>query len=229
MAFMFLIFYFPFCLLVHCWLYLLVIQKNSSDVDYDMIIASTSRGTFCSVTPLASCPKIKIFIPPDPWEDNHDADFASIDFSLSPDAPSSCNSEVCLHFSPSQLDPFRFLSISCYLSHISLLSLFPSTLSPLVFQINHLPFLLLSAGSAGITAAAKCRSVLPAADAAAADQQRPAAEPGGCATGKGACTFLPTLPTCLRFSVTSILRMLAIIVVWDTLSSQLLISVDWII
>jgi len=38
-------------------------------------------------------------------------------------------------------------------------------------------------GSAGITEAAQCSSVFPAADAAAADQQRATPQPGCCATG----------------------------------------------
>lgn len=38
-------------------------------------------------------------------------------------------------------------------------------------------------GTAGITEAAQCSSVLPAADAAAADQQCSTPQPGRCATG----------------------------------------------
>lgn len=176
---------------------------------------------FCSVTLLASCPKIKVLIPPLTPEKTIMMQTLLVLTSLSPLMLLPVLILV-FAFIFLLLNLIHFLSVSLSrvsFSHVSLLSLFPSTLSHLVFQINPLPFLLLSAGSAGITAAAKCRSVLPAADAAAADQQRPAAEPGSCATGKGACTFFLTLPTCLRFSVTSILRMLAVIVVWDTLSS----------
>lgn len=65
--------------------------------------------------------------------------------------------------------------------------------SCLVFQIGPLLFRLLPSGSPGVAAAAERSSVLPAADAAAADQQRSVAEPGCCATGKGVCTFFLTL------------------------------------
>ena len=49
------------------------------------------------------------------------------------------------------------------------------------------PLVLPPPGPAGVTEAAECSAVLPAADAATADQQRPAAEPGSRATGKGVC------------------------------------------
>lgn len=64
----------------------------------------------------------------------------------------------------------------------------PNAVPPSVFIFAHL---LLPPGPAGVTEAAQCRSVLPAADAAAADQQRStAAEPGSCATGKGVCKLI---------------------------------------
>lgn len=64
----------------------------------------------------------------------------------------------------------------------------------LLHQTGPLLFLSLPSGSPGVAAAAQRSSVLPAADAAAADQQRSAAEPGRCATGKGASTvFFLTL------------------------------------
>lgn len=67
------------------------------------------------------------------------------------------------------------------------LLLLQNAVPPSVFIFGRL---LLPPGPAGVTEAAQCRSVLPAADAAAADQQRStAAEPGSCATGKGVCKF----------------------------------------
>lgn len=60
------------------------------------------------------------------------------------------------------------------------------TSSPLLYPpaMAHLCPLHLRPGAAGVTAAAQCGAVLPAADAAAADQQRAVPEPGSRAAGK---------------------------------------------
>lgn len=86
---------------------------------------------------------------------------------------------------PSCSTPFHFLSPFSFNFFLQMLCPFSFIFTPL----------LLPPGPAGITKAAKCRSVLPAADAAAADQQCcPAAEPGCCATGKGVCKFIFKFP-----------------------------------
>lgn len=57
------------------------------------------------------------------------------------------------------------------------------TLNVLIFGKRSCLYTYIFPGTAGITEAAQCSSVLPAADAAAADQQRSTPQPGCCATG----------------------------------------------
>lgn len=63
----------------------------------------------------------------------------------------------------------------------------------LPFQTGPLLLYSLPSGSTGIAAAAERSSVFPAADAAAADQQCSAAEPGRRATGKGVSVLFQTM------------------------------------
>lgn len=95
---------------------------------------------------------------------------------------------LCRHvFHPHLFTALYFLHAPFLPPPFFFLLLLQNAVPPSVFIFGRL---LLPPGPAGVTEAAQCRSVLPAADAAAADQQRStAAEPGSCATGKGVCKF----------------------------------------
>lgn len=111
-----------------------------------------------------------------------------------------CTSSFCLpslSSSPSPLFILQYILHACsclsLFLYVSLsypfLNLFCCSFIFFLFNSSSPPFFppRLPPGPAGVTEAAKCSSVLPAADAAAADQQRTAAEPGSRATGKGVC------------------------------------------
>lgn len=101
----------------------------------------------------------------------------------------------CHHFSVLVI-PFITSSRVCHWSFFISFSFdiiaFPVICRSLLFQ-SPLLFLSLPSGPPSVAAAAERSSVLPAADAAAADQQRSTAEPGGCATGKGVSMSFLTL------------------------------------
>ena len=97
---------------------------------------------------------------------------------------------LVVSISPSQV--VSFITLQYIPLHVHLSSLFLHFLCRP--SISHLSPPFLPPGPAGVTEAAQRGSVLPAADAAAADQQRPAAEPGSCAAGKGVWMSFIILP-----------------------------------